>query len=185
MKRLLLVVILCIVFAAPSFAQANSFRKFEINWDALAYTRQGGSNFAGGGLGFAYHVTRRWAILAEERIDERVDFSDIHLTTYRFGPRYTRTHGNRLTMFAEVLAGGALATRTTLQPTIQSVNGSTKTVTTTSQNGFAIGAGGGVDFGIRPWIAWRAVQAEYSFVHIGGNTNGVRIGTGLVFRFGK
>ncbi len=183
MKRLLMALVLYVVFSLPSFAQANAQRRFEINWNVLSYSRLGDTDFGGGTLGLTLHATERLGIVAEVGVHELADFGpNLELTTYRFGPRYSRRHGKRLTMFAEVLAGGARATN---KVTLFSLGPST-TTTTTSVNGSAFGAGGGVDIGIRPWIAFRAVEAEYSFVRLNGsNNNGVRIGIGVVFRFGK
>jgi hypothetical protein len=43
-----------------------------------------------------------------------------------------------------------------------------------------------MDDRIKPWFAWRAFQADYSFLRFEGeNSNGMRAGTGIVFRFGS
>jgi hypothetical protein len=121
-------------------------------------------------------------MVAEVGVHERINFfgPSYELTTYRFGPRFTRRSGKRLMMFAEALAGGA---RTSAKQTLFFVAPSTTTTTTTTSNGFAFGTGGGLDIGIRNWIAFRAVQAEYSFVHVnGGSDNGLRVGIGFTFR---
>ena len=182
MRRLLIASALCVLFSLPSFAQANERRRFDINWNILSYLRQGSADFAGGSLEFAYHATDHWAIVADAGVHSSILFGSDEVTTYRFGPRYSSKHGNRITTFAEAMAGGARLTNKTTLFTF----GPSTTSTTTSVNGFSFGAGGGFDVGIRPWIAFRAVQAQYSFIHFSGaGSSGVRIGTGLVFRFGK
>jgi hypothetical protein len=52
--------------------------------------------------------------------------------------------------------------------------------------------GSGVDIGIRPWFAIRAIEGGYSGLHIGdvggvsgGWSHGFRISGGIVFRFGQ
>lgn len=182
MKRLLIASALCVFFSLPSFAQANEMRRYDINWNILSYLRQGGTDYAGGSLEFGFHATDHWAIVADAGVHTTVLFGEGDVTTYRFGPRYSSRHGKRLTTFVDAMAGGARITdKTTLF-----IFGPTTTLTTTSVNGFSFGAGGGFDVGIRPWIAWRAVQAQYSFIRISGaNSSGIRVGTGLVFRFGK
>ena len=105
----------------------------------------------------------------------------VEIVTYRFGPRlYVSTKG-RMTPFAEILAGG---TRVTTSFTEIFSGG--RTTTSFSSNGFAFAAGGGLDVGIKPWFAWRAIQSDYSLLRIEGATsNGVRLATGIVFRFGS
>jgi outer membrane immunogenic protein len=185
MKRLLIVTTLSVLFSISSFGQANEQRRFEIGWNVISYNRLGGTDWGGGTLDFAFHPTDRLAVVAELGVHERVNFfgPSYELTTYRFGPRFIRRSGKRLMMFAEALAGGA---RTSAKQTLFFVPPSTTTTTTTTSNGFAFGTGGGLDIGIRNWIAFRAVQAEYSFVHVNGESdNGLRVGIGFTFRFGK
>ena len=47
--------------------------------------------------------------------------------------------------------------------------------------------GGGVDIGIKPWLAVRAIEGDYSGIHVsgGGWSNGVRLSGGVLFRFGE
>jgi opacity protein-like surface antigen len=177
MKRLLLATVLCGLFSLPSYAQANSFRKFEIDWNLLSFERVGGTNFAGGSLGFTYHATEHWGIVAESAYHANFDLlADQSVTTYTFGPRYSVRRGNRLTLFTEGRVGAAYVSARTL------FGGSP----TTDISGFTFAGSGGMNIGIRPWIGWRAIQADYTFLHLGStNKSGIRLGTGLVFRFGK
>jgi hypothetical protein len=189
MNRLLMAITLCVLFSLPSFAQANEQRRYDINFNVLSYNRLNGSDFGGGTLGFTVHATDHLGIVAEAGVHELLSIGvDQELTTYRFGPQYTRRSGKRLMMFVEGLAGGAHVSNKTTLFTFCRVPLCTPstTSTTTTSNGFAFGAGGGLDIGIRNWIAFRAVQADYTFVRLGGSNNkGVRVGLGLVFRFGK
>jgi hypothetical protein len=53
-------------------------------------------------------------------------------------------------------------------------------------NGFAFTAGGGFDLNFSPWIAWRIAKVDYWLIRTSGNnSDGVRAGTGVVFRFGR
>jgi hypothetical protein len=105
----------------------------------------------------------------------------VTVTAYRFGPQFYGPHGGRISTFGEFLAGG---TRITASSTTSFLGVSNKT--SVSLNGFAAAAGGGVDLRIKPWFGWRIVQADYSFLRfVGENSNGARLGTGLVFRFGS
>jgi len=86
--------------------------------------------------------------------------------------------------FGQALAGGARATNryTTISPPFT-------TTTSASVNGFSMTAGGGVDLGLKNWIALRLAQVDYTFTHFSDaletNANGVKVGVGVVFRFGK
>jgi len=178
MKRLLMTTILCCFFSVPAFSQANQPRRFEINWNLISYNRIGSADFAGGTLGLAVRATEHVSIVAEVAVHSEFNFFDNqNLTTYTFGPRYSVKRGNRLTLFTEARAGGAHVTSTAIFGSGSPTSG---------VNGFAFGGGGGVDLGIRPWVAWRAVQGDYTFARIGEtNKSGFRIGTGFVFRFGE
>jgi hypothetical protein len=185
MKRLLMTTTLCVLFTLPSFAQANEKRRFEIGWNILSYNRLGDTDWGGGTLDFTFHPTDHLGIVAELGVHEHINFfgPTQDLTTYRFGPRYTRRSGKRLMMFAQALAGGAQGSDSV---TYLSFTPGTTTKTTTTTNGFAFGAGGGLDIGIRNWVAFRAVQAEYGLVRINGATKSSgRVGFGVSFRFGK
>jgi hypothetical protein len=171
--------------ALPAFGQANQFRRFEIGWNLISYTRMDGNNFAGGDLSFAFHKSDRLAFVANASVYENFDlvFSDEELTLYSFGPRYTRSHGKRWMFFLQGLAGGAHLTdkeHLILGPPTVTIE--------QSANGFSLAAGGGIDLGLKPWIALRLVQADYSFVNFGSldiHSNTGKVGFGVVFRFGK
>jgi hypothetical protein len=106
--------------------------------------------------------------------------------TYLFGPRLSYRRYDRITPFAQALFGGAYASSVTL-------SGCTGSACTPlpQQNAFALVAGGGLDIRLTRHVSLRAVQAEYMMTRFNDPTtnasqqqNDLRLGTGLVFRFG-
>ena len=93
--------------------------------------------------------------------------------TYTFGPVLSLRADKRFTPFVHALIGGDHATT--------SVSG----VGSVSGNGYALMAGGGVDFNINRGIAFRAAQADWMLVHSNGSTSSknLRISTGIVLKF--
>ncbi|HEY6248435.1 MAG TPA: outer membrane beta-barrel protein [Candidatus Angelobacter sp.] len=87
--------------------------------------------------------------------------------TYLFGPRFSYRSKSPLTPFAHVLLGGIH----------QSVGG------ISSQNGFAMAIGGGLDLKVDSHWAWRMVQAEYLYSNLTNQQNNARISTGIVYRW--
>lgn len=185
MTKTVLCFALSLLAALPLAAQddANAQRDFEIGWNVLSYVRQGDVNLYGGDLSFTVHATPRIGIVADVSVSRSTDTSPtIDIYTYRFGPKFVVRRGGRITTFGEILAGG-----TRLKGSASAVVAGTTIAVSDSINGFSFAVGGGVDLGIRPWIAWRIAQFDYSllkFSGIDGTSNGFRVGTGLVFRFG-
>lgn len=98
-------------------------------------------------------------------------------TTYLFGPRLNLRRFDRFVPFAEFLFGGAYG-------------GNTLTGDT-SQNTFAMAAGGGVDVVLTKNVAWRFAQIDYLMTNWSGPSlgadarqNNLRLGSGLVVRWG-
>jgi hypothetical protein len=185
-KRILLLAAVVLLLAPSVFAQANEFRRFEIGSNILSYAWYGDEDFAGGNLSFVFHKSTRLAFVADLTVYENIDllFTDEELTLYTFGPRYTLSRGGHWMFFGQALAGGARVT-----DSVSTIFGPSTTTTSTSENGFSLTAGGGIDLGLKNWIAIRLAQVDYSFVHFGGlsetNRNGVKAAIGVVFRFGK
>ena len=120
----------------------------------------------------------RLSYVADITIHSTRGTSPFTTSAYRFGLRYYAPAKVKYVPFAEVLAGGANT------GTVTTTVGTTST-TAPGHRGFGFAAGGGVDKAIRPWLSWRVLQVDYSFIHAGGsNYNGVRIHTGGVFHFG-
>ncbi|HEY6370043.1 MAG TPA: outer membrane beta-barrel protein [Candidatus Sulfotelmatobacter sp.] len=93
--------------------------------------------------------------------------------TYTFGPVLSLRANKAYTPFVHALIGGDHATA--------SVSG----VGSASGNGYALMAGGGVDFNINRGLAFRAAQADWMLVHSNGSTSSknLRISTGIVLKF--
>jgi hypothetical protein len=99
--------------------------------------------------------------------------------TYMFGPRFTyrnSENSQRVTPFVQVLFGGAHASADILG-------------TSSSQNTFAMSAGGGFDVKLVDRVSWRLVQAEFLLTRFDETGAGrvsqhnARISTGIVFHF--
>jgi outer membrane protein OmpA-like peptidoglycan-associated protein/opacity protein-like surface antigen len=108
--------------------------------------------------------------------------------SYLAGPRFSYRKFNRITPFAQVLFGGAHASQVTLSDC------AAVCTPLSSENAFAMTAGGGLDLKVSRRLAIRVVQAEYlltRFADDSANTgerivqNNVRLSTGIVFRFGS
>lgn len=183
--RMAAVTVLCLLFCVSAFAgeDPNEYRTYDIGWNLASYSRQGSVNLYGGDLSFAAHLNKRIAIVADLAAHQSTSTSPtIRTVTYRFGPRFSVNRGSRFTTFGEVLAGGSRLTGGS-----SVFFGGTTVTASQSYNGFAFAIGGGVDIGIRPWIAVRVVQFDGSILRFGEldtTSNGYRVGAGLVFRMG-
>ena len=93
--------------------------------------------------------------------------------TYSFGPVLSMRANKAYTPFVHVLVGGDHATA------------SASGLGSISGDGFAMMAGGGVDFNINRSLSFRAAQADWMLVHSGGSSSSknIRISTGIVFKF--
>jgi opacity protein-like surface antigen len=180
-----LLTLLMITFAIPVFAQEapNAFRPVEIEWNLLSYSRQGSINLYGGDLSFTGYPTKRFGITADVAVHSGTAGGlDVDTITYRFGPKFRTPLGKRWTHFGEFLVGGSRLTGSTT-----ALSGGATTTSSASTSGFALAFGGGLDVAIRPWIAVRVVQFDYSYLRfseIDTSSNGFRVGGGLVFRMG-
>ena len=95
--------------------------------------------------------------------------------SYLFGPRFNWRH-SRLTPYVQFLFGGAYAW--------------TPGGPTSTQNGFATAAGGGLDYQVSHHLAIKPIQVEYVMTQfpnalgLGGHQNDLRYSAGVVFRLG-
>jgi outer membrane protein OmpA-like peptidoglycan-associated protein len=103
--------------------------------------------------------------------------TDGGLTTYLFGPRLNLRRFDHFVPFTEFLFGGA--------------KGGGGLTGAGSKNVFSLATGGGVDVVLSKNVAWRFAQIDYLMTNFaGGNVgssgrqNNLRLGTGLVLRFG-
>ena len=102
--------------------------------------------------------------------------TDLTLTSYLFCPRITYRKYARFTPFAQALLGASQG------------KGTLASGSADSANAFALEAGGGLDFILRPRFALRLIQADYFYTHFdnadNNHQNNVRISAGVVFRWG-
>lgn len=132
--------------------------------------------------GFAFNANRYLGLVAEVggysfSRDVAGTKLDGGLTTYLFGPRLNLRRFDHFVPFAEFLFGGGHAGG--------AITGGP------GQNAFALAAGGGVDIVFTKNLAWRFAQIDYLMTNFSGvnvspnaRQNNVRLGTGVVLRFG-
>jgi opacity protein-like surface antigen len=97
-----------------------------------------------------------------------------------FGPRYRWHADHRVSIYCEGLIGEANGFKS-LFPAITGAQ--------TSANSFASQVGGGLDYQVSQHIAVRAVEAAWQHTQLPNGTNNVqndlRLGAGLILRFGR
>jgi outer membrane immunogenic protein len=179
-----------LLWLSPSTASGQIAEKMEVGAN-YNYVRSNappgdcGCFAVNGGSGwFSYNLNHRLALVGEvgsgyaSNINSTT--SDLTLTSFLAGPRYSWHRRDRVAPFGQVLLGGAHASGA-LTP------GSSGLVA--SANSFAMTIGGGVDVILTHRLALRAVQADYYLTRFdnGGNNhqNNLRIGTGIVFRIAR
>jgi outer membrane protein OmpA-like peptidoglycan-associated protein len=139
------------------------------------------NNYGGSGA-FTWNATR-WLGLTEElgglSYNRIVNGTTLHggITTFLVGPRVNFRRFDYFVPFVELMVGAGHA-----GPEMTGSN---------SQTAFALVAGGGVDIALTRNIAWRFAEIDYlstSFygnsLAAGGRENSLRLGTGIVLRFG-
>jgi hypothetical protein len=129
----------------------------------------------------AFH-TYRWfsavADIAGERTGKVSGGSQgLSLVSYTVGPRFTYPIDRLYAPFAQTLFGGVHGFDSYFPVT----SGSTG-----AADGFAMLAGGGLDIRVKPYLAIRAVQADYFFTYlpngVNDRQNNFRLGAGIVVR---
>ncbi len=176
--------LILILFCAGS-AMAQSYADLAVGYSNInarpgniggsSSSSSGGSfNFQGAGGSVAGYLNHWFGIVADlgaNRIDEQGVTGNVF--TYLFGPRVSINHGGKLSPFVHGLFGGARL-RATVSGTSNSINA------------FATALGGGLDINASPHIGIRIVQAEYLMTRFNSTTqNNIRVGAGLIIRFGK
>ena len=151
------------------------------------------SNVNGGSASFAYNFNKWFGMAADfggggiatahlSGLPD-VDVSST-LFTYLFGPRISYRGNKTFTPFFQVLVGGAHFTDIS----------SHGVRVAKAENGFAMTAGGGLDWNLNNRWAIRLGQVEYlltrftdpfSITGASGNQNNIRFSTGVVVRFGS
>ncbi len=161
--------------------------RFEIAgmFDYVNFNPGGGfqafSNYGGSGS-FTWNPSR-WVGLTEElgglSYDRNINGTSTHggITTFFLGPRLNLRKFDYFVPFAEFLLGGAH-----VGPPMTGAD---------SQTAFALLAGGGVDVALTRNFVWRFAEIDYLMTNFSGSSvsgnarqDNVRLGTGIVLRFG-
>jgi len=170
---------IALAFGVTANAQEITTPQFEIgasySWlhfnsadDVYHRTESGGSGYV------EYNINNALGLVADfgGYANTRSGINDDTMT-YLFGPRFNWRH-SRLTPYVQFLFGGAYAW----------------TPGGPSQNGFAIAAGGGLDYQVNHLLSIKPIQVEYVMTEIpsalgfGSNQNGLRYSAGVVLRLG-
>jgi len=177
MKKLIAVGCLLALFSLSAMAAEKDYPKAEFfggyQWSHLEGTGSAnGFNFAfNGNFSNTFGITADFgaAYTSQSGVS-------LHNYTYTFGPVLSLRANKKYTPFVHALIGGDHASASA------TFAGTSATAT---GNGFALLAGGGVDFNVTDHIAFRAGQADWMMVHGNGSTTGknFRFSTGLVFRY--
>jgi hypothetical protein len=123
----------------------------------------------------AYHFSRSIFVL------NGTDYTATNISgsfqTWLFGPRLNLRRFDHFVPFVEFMVGAA--------------RGGSQVTGSTTQNTFALAAGGGVDVVLLKNLSWRFFQADYLMTNFTGplmnpqgRQNNFRIGSGLVLRWG-
>ena len=153
----------------------------------------------GGSASVAFNLNRYLGLVADvgDYTNSQMRFQGAYTSTvnvnnaneavlsYPFGPRLSYRKYDRITPFAQVLAGGVHANAITL------TNCTFSCTLLPSESAFAMTAGGGLDVRVYHHFAIRVIQAEYMMTRFtnydtgaAGTQNDMRLSAGVVFRFG-
>jgi hypothetical protein len=184
-----------------AFAQeaANAPRKIEISYTGnlpfflgFGFVRKKGWNLGGACVEVAVRMTdsasavgefcgthqfvegpnrsrplKRRLVLSEPRDQQQVD----SLHSIRGGMRFSQRTGDHITAFVQGLAG---------------VESGYRHGGSADNTGFSLAGGGGVDINLTNWFAYEVARANFQMARVDGTTvNGLRFGTGPVFRIGE
>ena len=180
--------VMCVCCATPAFSQTPRAEIF----GGYSWARQGGVNISKGWNGSVAGNFNRWLSVEGDVSGHNyaldtpgtVIQGDVSFLSYRFGPKFSfRSEDSPVTPFTHFLLGGV---RTKITGT-GSVLGTNFNVSQSS-NDLACLIGGGIDIG-KGTIGVRVIQADYSAFQVidpfgvSIRANGVRLSTGVVFRF--
>jgi outer membrane immunogenic protein len=182
------VIAFCLSFLLPAGAQSVPVAEAGLSYNYVHTNAPPGDcgciSLNGGSGSIAYNFSRSFSAVADLGAQHASNIapagSDLTLTSYLFGPRYSLRNRTRFTPFGQVLLGGAHASGS-LAPGNGGLSG--------GSNAFAMVAGGGLDIGLTHHIAIRAIEADYYMTRfnngVNDRQNNLRLGAGLVFRFGN
>jgi opacity protein-like surface antigen len=197
MRKLVWLCGLFLALAVPAMAQ-DELPRFDVfgGYSYVHFSISGGattgqitSNLNGGSGAAAFYPTEHFGVVADfggykfSTLNSSSGSLGVSGTaiTYLFGPRVRLGHGG-ITPFAQVLFGGAHTGNITCSTT--NPNCPSSGTVSSSQNAFAMTAGGGADFKIARHFALRG-QAEYLMTRFNqsggtGTQNNARISVGIV-----
>jgi hypothetical protein len=203
--------IIRVIAAVPLFALAASatdWPKYEtfLGYSFVRFNPNSGfipSFNANGGYGqFQYNVNRWFSGVVDagavsKGVLNGLDISST-VASVTAGPRFTYHNHSRFTPFAHILFGGAFSSASVpvvggiLPPgVILPPTGAITARLTTSDSGFAMFVGGGLDIKLHKHIAFRPIGADYYLARanslLTGNTsnrNNFRYTAGINFMFG-
>lgn len=180
---------LAIIFL-PLWVLAQDVPKAEI-FGGYSYLRTGGQGFNGFDAQFTYNHSDWFGLTGDVSgayAGQSVNVSGLggasaHTRTYTFlfGPTLSYRREDKFVPFGHFLAGiahGSSSAQTNILG--QSINMST------SDTGFGLALGGGVDYQVKESWAIRPVQIDYVSVNVGGgHANAFRYAAGIVYRISK
>ena len=171
MKKVVPILFTLLILGSVSVWAADEFPKAEVfgGFSVLSVSNSDIGTDRWNALGFqaavAGNITKSFGIVG----DFGGQYKDsAHVYEYMGGPRFT-ARMKKASVFAHALFGGA------------TIGGGTDSV---SENGFAMGFGGGVDVNANKHFAIRLIQFDWVPVHMSGTwfNNQVRFGFGIVFK---
>jgi opacity protein-like surface antigen len=159
--------------ASAVAAETPEYPKAEIFGGYQFSHLEGGYNANGWNAAFNGNFNHYFGITADMGASYKSQNGvSVNNYTYTFGPVLALRTNRAYTPFVHALLGGDRA----------SASASGMSVSST---GFALLAGGGVDFNISRHMSFRAAQADWMLLHSSGtnSSKNVRISTGIVFRY--
>jgi opacity protein-like surface antigen len=190
MKRFVLLCALVVCFTGVASAQEDYSKIDAFAGYSFAHVSANGFglDFNGGSASVAYNPTGWLGLVG--------DFGGYHTTafgvggnlfTYMFGPRINFRRGKFTPFVQGLIGGGHLTSDNVCEEAVRTRSvhrEGDEECGSTSDNGFAMTLGGGLDWNATSHIAVRVAQIEYLLTRFDSTTeNGVRISTGVVLHF--
>lgn len=172
----------------PVHAQTGGHR-FEFAFSPYSFAQLDAFNLHGAGAALAVNVSGPVSIVADfslhktagdnARISGIPGFgvaTDEEHFAFRFGPRFTSRRG-KASIFGQILIGG-MHLRHSSEVRVSGIT----VKDTTTEHGWAGLAGGGIDYHVNDWFAFRLIEANYAPIYLDGFViHGPRISAGLIF----
>jgi opacity protein-like surface antigen len=178
------------IIVLPAWLLAQDVPKAEV-FGGYSYLRTGGQGFNGFDAQFTYNQSEWLGLTGDVSgafAGQSVNVSGVggasahtHAYTFLFGPTFSYRREDKFVPFGHFLAGiahGSSSAQTNILG--QSIDIST------SDTGFGLALGGGVDYQLNKSWAIRPVQIDYVSVNAGGgHGNAFRYAAGIVYRISK